>query len=211
MTTTAGLSDADLGIMFAVHAAFRRDAERLSRVAARFADDDPDHRAALLVGWRQFSGELHHHHSVEDDHIWPRARLRCSADALAVLQAMEDEHALIEPAINAVEATLAEPDCGSLADAADHLTGVLRSHLAHEERYALPIIQATVTPREWRALSRSIQREMGLKGAAAVVPWVMDELPPRAAREVLGQLPIPLRVLYRYRWQPRYRRTRRWE
>ncbi|WP_432937113.1 hemerythrin domain-containing protein [Kribbella sp. CA-253562] len=209
--TTTGLSNADLWIMFALHDAFRRDAERLARVAARFAGDDPDRRAALLVGWRLFSGELHHHHGVEDNRIWPQARERCGTEALAVLQAMEDEHALVDPAISAVEATFEEPDCASLPDAVEHLVGVLRSHLDHEERYALPVLQQTITPGEWRALSRSVQREMGLKGAATVLPWIMDDLPPRRAQQVLDELPVPMKVLYRYRWNPRYRRTRRWE
>lgn len=211
MTTDAGLSAADLGIMMALHDAFRRDAERLSRASARFAGDDPDRRAALLVGWRLLSGELHHHHGVEDNRIWPQARRRCGPDALAVLQAMEDEHALVDPAISAVDASFETPDCASLPDAVDYLVGVLRTHLDHEERYALPVLQQTITPGEWRALSRSIQREMGLKGAAAVLPWMMDELPPQRARQVLDELPVPMKLLYWYRWEPRYRRTRRWE
>jgi hemerythrin-like domain-containing protein len=139
---TAPLSDSELELMKILHDAFRRDVERLARAAARPDGADPSARAALMLGWRGFSRELHHHHQIEDTYIWPlmRRKLADRPDELALLDDMESEHALIDPALTAVEEALTGPDGepGVLADRVDDLAGILRSHLEHEEREALP-------------------------------------------------------------------------
>ncbi len=214
-TKTALMSDEDLELMLILHDAFRRDVERLARAAARPGNADPAARAALLLGWHGFSRELHHHHQIEDTYIWPlmRCKLASSPDDLAVLDAMEAEHTLIDPALAAVEEALAEPDGerGVLADRVDDLSGILRSHLTHEERDALPLIQQTVTAREWSRLNRDSMRGMDYRWISELVPWVLEGLSERRKQMALRAIPAPMRLLNRYSWEPRYARQRHWE
>lgn len=209
------LSEDDLELMNILHDAFRRDVDRLARAAARPGGADPEARAALLLGWHGFSRELHHHHQIEDTYIWPlmRRKLADRPDDVAVLDDMESEHELIDPALAAVEQALAEPDGerGVLADRVDDLAGILRSHLAHEERDALPLIGQTITAREWSKMNRDSMRGMSYRWITEMVPWVVEDLPQQRTDVALRAIPAPMRVLYRRSWKPRYARRRRWD
>ncbi|RIK01404.1 MAG: hemerythrin, partial [Acidobacteria bacterium] len=107
MTTTGStaLTDDDMVVMTLLHAAFRRDVGRLANVAQTYGTETDEVHDALLVGWHGFSRELHHHHRIEDTHIWPlmRRRLADRPDDLAVLDDMEAEHSLIDPTLAALE------------------------------------------------------------------------------------------------------------
>src|ERR1700690_89828 len=100
-----GTGDADLTIMLAAHAAFRRDLAQLARAAA-FADlPDPGRRTSVRAGWELFKRQLHLHHTAEDDIAWPalRARLPNRDPAQSVLEAMEAEPQQIDPLLAAVD------------------------------------------------------------------------------------------------------------
>jgi len=43
-----------------------------------------------------------------------------------------------------------------------------------------------------------------------MVAWMLDGGGREHAAATLGQLPPPLRLLYRARWKPRFERTPRW-
>jgi iron-sulfur cluster repair protein YtfE (RIC family) len=203
-----------MDIMRILHSAFRRDGARLADAAERYGTQGEEAHEALLLGWHGFSTSLHHHHSIEDAHIWPtiRDKLADRPDDLAVLTAMEDEHARIDPAIAAVEAAFADRDAGSeeLAEPITRLVDLLRSHLAHEERDAFPLIRTMVTKPEWDALNKASMKELTYSEIAALSPWLLDGASPADVRRVLEELPAPLRMVHRLWWNPRYRRTRRW-
>lgn len=215
LTKTALLSEDDLELMLILHDAFRRDVAQLARSAARRGAADPAAHEALLTGWRGFSRELQHHHQIEDTYIWPlmRAKLGDHPDDVAVLDAMEAEHELIDPALAAVEAGLTDTahEHRDLAAHVDNLASILHSHLAHEERDALPLVKVTVTAKEWHALSKDAMKKMNYRWVTEMVPWLVDGLPPERSRVALANIPAPLRLLNRYSWEPRHRRTRRWE
>ena len=141
-----GTGDADLTIMLAAHAAFRRDLARLAHTTAA-RQRDPSRHAAIQAGWETFKRQLHLHHTAEDTIIWPalRQRLDHSDHAQSVLDAMEEEHQLIDPLLAAVDAAFAEPDGSSLGDATAALTTSLTAHLTHEERDGLPLIGVALT------------------------------------------------------------------
>lgn len=211
---TAPLPEEELELMNILHDAFRRDVERLARAATGVRGAAPEARASVLLGWHGFQRELHHHHQIEDTFIWPlmRDKLVGHPDDVAVLDAMEDEHTLIDPALAAVDAALTDPDGepGVLADRIDDLAGILRSHLAHEERDALPLIQQTITAHEWNVMNRKAMRGMSYRWISELVPWVVDGQPERRKQIALKTIPAPMRLLYRYSWQPKYERQRRW-
>ncbi|MFC1418481.1 hemerythrin domain-containing protein [Streptacidiphilus cavernicola] len=216
----------DFTMMYATHNAFRRDLRRLAAAAS-----DRDGPGAVRAGWENFKAQLHLHHSVEDTHLWPRLqRAVTTPDDLALLQDMEAEHALIDPLLAAVDAALdsapdrapaAAPATGgahigatgganALAEALDRLAAALGHHLEHEEEDALPLIQAELTPADWKAFANEMRRRQGVKGAAVYVPWILDGAPAEERRRFLGALPAPVTALNRLLWQPRYLRRRLW-
>ncbi len=219
-----GAGEADLTIMIAAHDAFRRDLTRLARAAAAADLSDPARRQSVAAGWDLFKRELHLHHTAEDEIIWPalRPRLVHSEGALSVLDAMEEEHGRIDPLLAAVDAAFAQHDSAGraghddwpgedrLADVIDVLVSTLTGHLGHEERDGLPLIGVALTSAEWRGVGFKIARKNGLSGGGEMFAWILDGAGREGAATTLGQLPPPLRLLYRTVWKPRFARTPRW-
>ena len=207
-----GSGDADLTVMIAAHDAFRRDLASLARAAGSADLSDPARRQAVGNGWTVFKRQLHMHHRGEDTFIWPvlTRRLSHSDSARSVLDAMEAEHGRIDPLLAAVDRAFADPVSGRLADVIDALVTDLTGHLGHEEKDALPLIGTALTSAEWRRIGARIGRSNGVSGGAEFFAWMLDGVPPQRAAAVLGQLPPPLRLLYRAIWRPRYARVSRW-
>ena len=223
-----GTGDADLTIMLAAHQAFRRDLARLVRAAAVADLTDPAKRQSVAAGWELFKRELHLHHTAEDELIWPvlRPRLAHSENALSVLDAMEEEHERIDPLLAAVDAAFAQRDGAvglargaadddwpgedRLTDVIEVLASTLTGHLAHEERDGLPLIGVALTAAEWRGVGFRVARKNGLSNGGEMFAWMLDGADGQAAAATMGQLPPPLRLLYRAVWKPRFNKTPRW-
>ena len=67
-----------------------------------------------------------------------------------------------------------------------------------------------LTAREWRGVGRKIASKNGLSGGSEMFAWMLDGADREHATATLGQLPPPLRVLYRVVWKPRFAKTPRW-
>jgi iron-sulfur cluster repair protein YtfE (RIC family) len=202
----------DMTAMYAMHDALRRELGQIARVTAR-PDDDPNCVLRTAAGWEMFKSYLHVHHTTEDDMMWPQMRkaLADDSDGLALLDAMEAEHAAIDPLLAAIDAALADRDSGPqrLGELTDALASALREHLDHEEADGLPLIDATVTEEQWLAFGA----EGGRRIAGDVwryVPWMLEGATPEVTAAVLGRFPAPLQQAYRDEWQPAYAKLTLW-
>ena len=90
------------------------------------------------------------------------------------------------------------------------LASTLTGHLAHEERDGLPLIGVALTAAEWRGAGFRIARKNGLASGGEMFAWMLDGADRDDAATTLGQLPPPLRLLYRAVWKPRFEKTPRW-
>lgn len=88
-------------LMHAQHDAFRRD---LDDLLATSAD-----RRSVRARWTLFRDQLHFHHTAEDTAMWPPVRAKLTGDpvGLALMDAMEEEHKLIDPLLAATDDALA--------------------------------------------------------------------------------------------------------
>jgi iron-sulfur cluster repair protein YtfE (RIC family) len=214
-TTHPTLTDDDMELMRILHGAFRRDLVRLGSAATRYGTQDAETHDALLLGWHGFSASLHHHHTIEDRHIWPvmRRALADRPDDLAVLDHMEAEHAMIDPALAALEQAFDDREAapGLVANRIEALVDLVRSHLAHEERAAFPLMRQWITRKEWSALNRASAKELSLSQIAQLSPYILEGASPDDVRRTLTELPLPVRLVHRLWWNPRYQRVRRWQ
>jgi hypothetical protein len=112
---------------------------------------------------------------------------------MSTLDAMEEEHGLIDPLLAAVDHVLADREAadGHLGDVIGELTGKLTHHLAHEERDTLPLIGITLTTGEWSAVLTDIRARGSAADAMEMVPWLLDKLPPEAIAQLLSSF-LPL-------------------
>ena len=194
-------------MMYVMHDALRRDLGLLAKAAAR--------RTPLLrtaAGWELFKKALLTHHVAEDEALWPpmRAALADRPDDLALLDAMEDEHARIDPLLTAIDDALAdESRLDRVGDLADALAVELTAHLAHEEKEALALVEATVTEADMAAFGGAHTTRYG-PDVSRILPWLLDGVADETAEAIVGGLPEPVRKAYREAWLPAHRAARLW-
>jgi hemerythrin-like domain-containing protein len=202
----------DMTMMLAFHDALRRELDHVIRVAA-IRTDDPRHVMATAVGWQMFKTYLQVHHSCEDDLLWPviAEALAGRADDLALLAALEAEHAAIDPLLAAIDATLANPASGPerLSDLTDALAATLLAHLRHEEGEGLALVDANVTDEQWLEFGQENAKRIGPE-APRVFPWMLDGLDEAKTQHILSLIPEPVRALYANQWLGAYLQLDRW-
>jgi hypothetical protein len=166
-----------------------------------------------LAGWQMFKDYLHVHHGCEDDVLWPAMEKTLSdrPDDLALLAALEAEHAAIDPLLDAIDATLANTTSPTerLSDLTDALATTLNAHLRHEEGEGLALIDATVTDEQWQDFGQEHAKRIGAD-APRVFPWMLDGLDEAKTEHILQTIPEPLRATYRNQWLGAYRQLGRW-
>ncbi|MFC4053415.1 hemerythrin domain-containing protein [Actinomadura syzygii] len=195
----------DWTAMYVMHNALRRELEHLAKVAAR-PEEEARRVLAEAPGWELFKKALHVHHGAEDEVLWPAMReaLAGRPDDLALMDAMEAEHAVIDPVIEAIDAG-AEP----LAPLVEALNGGVTAHLKHEEEAALPLIDEVLAPEHVARFGQVHGTKIGPDGPR-VFPWLLDGVDEETAAAMLGVLPEPARAAFETAWRPAYAALDRW-
>ena len=196
----------DMSMMFAMHDALRRELVQVGRIA-RLRDDHPGQQLRAALGWELFKKFLLVHHRSEDDTLWPTLRTNVAGqpDRVALADALEAEHAVIEPLLTAIDATAADPDYGyqRFGDIVDELATKLSAHLSHEETDGLALIDASLTAQEWQRFAQ-VHTERIRGDASMYMPWLLNGASPQTLEAVLGKFPPPLLTAFREEWGPRY-------
>jgi iron-sulfur cluster repair protein YtfE (RIC family) len=202
--TAAPEGPADMTLMYLMHHAFRRDLAAFSEAVPATPVEDRETWQALAARWELFSAPLHLHHHEEDTVIWPFLMARVDAGDRATLEAMEAEHAEIDPGLQACAAGFARladhADADARAALAVRLTAVRESlsrHLRHEETETIALLQRVVTAEAWKQLEKELGKEVRLSFVVKVVPWVMHRVPSEARDVVLAGTGAAHRVLWR--------------
>ena len=202
--------------MYVMHHALRRDFDRFAAAVEGTPIAEHEVWAALERRWVAMADVLHHHHSAEDDELWPlllqHAEAAGSEEDLKVLADMEAEHERIDPALASCREAFAAMSAHPCADHRNALEvrliaaheGLLE-HLAHEEALALPMLQRTLSEEENREFEKAVEKAYPLKMIPFLLPWAMDEVPDEARDRMLATTPpgygLMLRLL-----RPGYRR-----
>ena len=211
---TSGPPRGRFTIVFLIHEAFRRDIARLSS-ALRSSPLESTKARQLGTHWDFVRQQLHHHHRVEDESLWPlvRPKLGGQHDELAVLDAMEDQHRTLEPTCVAIDEGFVQltpsPDASAgaaLAQQLDALGVSLAAHLDAEETQCFPVIDKALSAEEFESFGKATAKAVGMRDSARFFPWIFDGADPVERQAVLSMPPPPVRILCRYVWEPRYER-----
>ncbi|WP_082590777.1 hemerythrin domain-containing protein [Phycicoccus sp. Soil748] len=194
----------DMTMMYVMHHAFRRDLTAFAAAATATPAGARTTWRALAARWDAFAAALHHHHSGEDAGLWPLLLDRTDDEGRAILEAMEAEHAEIDPILQACAAGFARLSTHADDDArsalAIRLTAAKSSlgrHLEHEETLAIAIVQEVMTNEEWQELEE-VHFRSGLRPAQvlALVPWAMHQVPAPLRRTVFGRSGRPHHLMW---------------
>jgi hemerythrin-like domain-containing protein len=203
----------DVRMMYVMHHAFRRDLTMFAAAATATPADDRGTWAALAERWRIFAEVLHHHHSGEDAGLWPVLMERATAEEQGTLEAMEAEHAVIDPLLRAcaegfarLAATTDPQAAGDLAERLEATRSSLAHHLAHEETEAMALVQKYFTGEDWDRMEKEhFAKGQSLRQMRELVPWALDRLPEQALAPLLQEAGLPMRLLWKVS-RPRFER-----
>lgn len=184
----------DMSTMLAIHAALRRDLEQVARIAGRRDGTDATRLRAAL-GWQQFKKFLVIHHQAEDDALSQalRAAVASHPDQLALVDALEEEHAVIDPLLEAIDAADGSRSFGGIID---ELVGRLGAHLDHEESDGLDLIDAALSLEDWKNFAR-VHGQRLLGDAPVYMPCLLDGAGAETVTAFLANVPPPLAAGYR--------------
>jgi hypothetical protein len=200
-------------MMGIVHRALRRDLLRTREAVTEEPYPQGRQRQALGEHVVWMMAFLHAHHSGEDEGLWPLVRERNPA-AGALLDSLEAEHRQISPAAAALTAagrryaaTTADEPRAELVTALDALATVLFPHLDREVEEAMPVVSASITQAQWRAVEQTYNvkpksiAQLGMEGH-----WLLDGIDGEGYQVVVHTVSAVPRFILLHGFARAYRR-----
>ena len=193
----------DLTSYHAVHAAIRGGARRFADAVETAPTADRRRQRAIVRYWKGFEGELHAHHTIEDDYFFPALAVRVSG-AEQMLRRTDADHARLTELMEHCTAGAAALAAGApdafelLAGPARELSQLMDAHLAFEDAEMLPLFAQHFTTDEYVALETQAFESIGAGPQAAFpVPFVLSQLDGATRAQMLATAPRPFRVIYK--------------
>ncbi|MFJ9648874.1 hemerythrin domain-containing protein [Streptomyces sp. NPDC004244] len=188
--------------MVVVHRVFRRESALLPRLVRAVPAGATARAAAVGAHLAEYVTGLHHHHTVEDEMIWPLLRER-AADGLLV-ERMEEQHERIDRSLAAVndrapvwQQTANRAAGTELALALEEHRAALLEHLDDEERLLLPLVAAHLTVAEWDAVGRRGLETVPKDKLMLALGSLLEDATPQEQAYFLGKAPLIGRLLWK--------------
>jgi hemerythrin-like domain-containing protein len=201
MTTEAPADPAD---MYMVHDVFRREITLEPELVRGVAAGDVERAETIARHIELVHDMLHHHHSTEDAHVWPKLHERGGADVEAIVHVMENQHRNVDALNSEITVSLAtwrtnaDPAVGVfLADKLAELSRVLREHLVLEEAEVLPLITKYLTAREWSEAVSDAAATTDPQDLPLMFGLVMYEGDPKIIDETVAHMPPEVQPVIR--------------
>jgi hemerythrin-like domain-containing protein len=179
-----------------IHAAVRRDLDRLAAALSSFPAGDQARAGDLERAYANLRRQLTKHHEDEDAHIWPM--LSTMGVRPELLGAMEAEHSAMADALaDTGEAMTTLARSGSAADATAAHASVVRTrevvdrHLDHEEAELEPELLPYVEGPEWKAVEKKLRSQPpGVAGR--FFAWLTDGMSDEHRAFLRRTVPAPV-------------------
>ena len=179
-----------------IHAAVRRDLDRLTDALGRMQDGDRPRAQALDRAYRNLQTELTHHHEGEDTHIWPM--LASVGVDRALLSTMESEHHAMAEALAETRSAMAtvamsgsRTDAAAARDSLRRTRDVTERHLRHEETELEPLLTPHLESPQWHAAEKSL-RKQPLPVAGRFFAWLTDGMSEENRAFLKQTVPTPV-------------------
>src|SRR4051794_17301507 len=201
--------------MIVIHNLFRRVFGDLPGLIREVRSGDAARAAVLADAFVEVATGLHHHHTNEDELLWPTLLGRVEVERTFVLRAEEQHervHELLERGHVRAASFRTDPIAEkreAFAATAAELEAALREHMADEERYILPLVEEHLTVAEWEELGERGRAGIPKERLLIQLGWILDGRSPEECREFLAKLPRPARVAWRLVGRRKFEKERR--
>ncbi|MEU1477001.1 hemerythrin domain-containing protein [Streptomyces sp. NPDC005760] len=198
--------------MVVVHRVFRRESALLPRMVRAVPDGASERAARVAAYLDDYVSGLHHHHSLEDELIWPLLRARSAAAEDEVLVArMEEQHGRIDRTLAAVAQWApqwrrsADSVAGQeLALALEEHRLALLDHLDDEERLVLPLVAEHLTVEEWDLVGRRGLEQLPKDKVMFAIGAILEDATEDERAYFLGKAPLLGRLAWKLVGRRRY-------
>jgi hypothetical protein len=194
-----------------VHRGLRWGSRHLAAATRR----DLDERGGReLAAWtRGFLGELHAHHTTEDETFFP-ALVRRVPVAGALIERTDREHHDLDGVVGRIEHGLDRLEAGDrapeLATAFADLAGLMDRHLAFEDAEILPLFERHFSAEGYRELDEVAVKSLGVsRQALFTVPFILGMADAVEQAHMWSVAPAPLKLIARLTRRGYARRTTR--
>jgi hypothetical protein len=181
-------------------------------VLVETAGGDVEQVARVSAHAAEVYGALHHHHTGEDELLWPRLHARAEMDG-ELIDRMEAQHERIGELLETVEHLLPAWSAAPAVEIRDELAARMRElsaaldeHLAEEEERILPLAARHVTEAEWGELGERGMASLPKDRVLVLLGYILEEADADERRRFLAHVPLPGRLAYRVVGQRKYQR-----
>ncbi|MFE4816979.1 hemerythrin domain-containing protein [Streptomyces sp. NPDC056704] len=188
--------------MVVVHRVFRRESALAPRLVRAVPDGDTTRAAQIAAHLDDYVMGLHHHHSLEDELVWPLLHAR-GADG-GLVDRMEKQHQCIDLTLATVaewlpawrrEANHIAREELALA-LTEHRTALVE-HLDDEERLALPLVAEHLTVAEWDLVGQRGMERLPKNKVLLALGAILEDATAEERAYFLGRAPLLGRLLWK--------------
>ena len=122
-----------------MHDLFRDDLAAIRRDSAHGRNTAKPVESALRTRCVTFCTELHAHHTMEDNALFPHLDQE-HPELANVLQTLRNEHTIIARLLNDIESALDDPDASDIDTELTRMSTELDAHLDYEEQQLVPVL-----------------------------------------------------------------------
>ncbi|MGI5291977.1 hemerythrin domain-containing protein [Nonomuraea polychroma] len=175
----------DLTAMYVIHRAMLGDLRRLAK-------DDGGQDQAVRRYVANLLVDIHHHHAVEDEVLWPIIE-RTAGQAVDLVPFSEDHHE-VEALLARCRAALSG-DLAGLRRGLGELYELLAEHIAEEEAEVFPIIKQYVPADAYQWVEDQVPKRAGARQLLFSVPWLASWGTREEIQSILARSGNKLRVM----------------
>jgi deazaflavin-dependent oxidoreductase (nitroreductase family) len=196
--------------MAVIHRIFRRGFPEIARLVRRTPPSATARAGAIAAHLDFLLNSLHHHHTGEDENVWPLLLERAAPQA-ELIDRMEQQHATVADRSARVRTELeswrvAPGDGEALATALDEFADALVEHLDDEEANVVPLLRVHITADEWRRFGEATFEKFTNEEKLIATGTLEEVAAPEEQEWFIGGLPVPIKVMWRLVGRRRYRR-----
>lgn len=192
------------GLFSLIHRSLEADLAKLETAVDDLTLGDRVERGRKMDHWfRGYARVVRHHHRVEHELFW--TALEKDLGPQPALAQLAEDFAALDAALDAVrkgfwrfrhvrEFVVPQQELVGLIGQA---RAALRTYLEHEEAGLVAPFRAHYVNGEFPKVHSKITAGLGVGGTAFAVPWALGGLTEDERRELLPQVPAPLRLMYR--------------
>jgi len=187
--------------MAMVHRMFRREFPLAGGVVRHVACGDTRHAHMVAAHLRLINSTLHHHHSGEDQYVWPLLEMRAPSQVSERVLRVMAQHRRVDAEQAEVDVELSVWSCSATADSRDRLAAALDrlaasviEHMDYEESHVVPVMETHIGLAEWNQIVQTMTAGLDPGNALLVLGMSMYEGESDIIEHTIENMPPEMRA-----------------